>query len=93
MASITIRNIDDAMKPSLRVPAAMHGRAMEDEAGDILRSSLSRGPAQPGNLAASIPSRFARSGGVELPRIPRDPMREPPSFDERSSSIRTSCLN
>ena len=82
MASITIRNLDDSLKSRLRVRAAVHGRSMEDEARDILRSALSHGTAQPGNLAAAIRARFAALGGVELPALPRDPMRAPPAFDE-----------
>ena len=81
MASITIRNIEDILKSRLRVQAAFHGRSMEDEARDILRSALNREPAQPGHLAASIRARFRRLGGVELPTVPREPVREPPSFD------------
>ena len=80
MASITIRNIEDSLKSRLRIQAAFHGRSMEDEARDILRSTLNREPARPGNLAASIRARFSRLGGVELPVVPREPMREPPSF-------------
>ena len=82
MASITIRNLDDRLKSRLRVQAAVHGRSMEDEARDILRAALSREPAGRGGLAASIRSRFARLGGVELPTVPREPMRDPPSFEE-----------
>ena len=81
MASITIRNIEDTLKSRLRVQAALHGRSMEDEARDILRSALNREPVRPGRLAASIRARFKRLGGVELPAVPREPMREPPSFD------------
>ena len=81
MASITIRNIEETLKSRLRVQAAHHGRSMEDEARDILRSALNREPAAPGKLAASIRARFARLGGVELPEIAREPMREPPKFD------------
>lgn len=44
MASIAIRNLDDTLKSRLRIQAAMHGRSMEDEAGGILRSALSREP-------------------------------------------------
>jgi plasmid stability protein len=80
VASITIRNLDEALKARLRVQAALHGRSMEDEARDILRSSLNREPSRPGKLAASIRARFGRLGGIELPVIPREPMREPPSF-------------
>ncbi len=81
MASITIRNLEDSIKSRLRVQAAVHGRSMEDEARDILRSALNREPTRPGSLAASIRARFRRLGGVELPVVPREPMREPLSFD------------
>jgi plasmid stability protein len=82
VASITIRNLDDALKSRLRIQAAVHGRSMEDEARDILRSALNREPTRKGSLAASIRARFAPLGGVELPVVPREPMRAPPSFDE-----------
>ncbi len=82
MASITIRNLDDSIKSRLRVQAAVHGRSMEDEARDILRTALNREPAAQGNLAASIRARFAKIGGVELPTMPREAIRPPPSFDE-----------
>lgn len=80
MASITIRNLDDPLKSRLRVQAAIHGRSMEDEARDILRTALALEPARPTNLAAAIRKRFAPLGGVELPESPREPMREPPDF-------------
>lgn len=81
MASITIRNIEDALKRQLRVRAAHHGRSMEDEARDILRTALAEGGHAPRNLAEAIRRRFAPLGGVELPSVPREPMREPPSFE------------
>ena len=81
MASITIRNIEETLKTRLRVQAAFNRRSMEDEARDILRSSLNREPVAPGNLVASVRARFARLGGIDLPSVPREPMREPPSFD------------
>jgi antitoxin FitA len=80
MASITIRNLDEPLKARLRVQAAIHGRSIEDEARDILRVALAREPSQPANLAASIRKRFAPLGGVDLPEIGRDAMREPPDF-------------
>lgn len=81
MASITIRNLDEGLKSRLRVQAAIHGRSMEDEARDILRSVLSRHSQPAVNLADAIHARFAALGGVELPLAPREPMREPPVFD------------
>ncbi|HQT65919.1 MAG TPA: plasmid stabilization protein [Acidocella sp.] len=82
MASITIRNLDDSLKSRLRVQAAVHGRSMEDEARDIIRSALNHEPKRQANLATSIRTRFAPLGGVELPALPRDAMREPLSFEE-----------
>ena len=82
MASITARNLDGPLKARLRIQAAIHGRSMEYEARDILRSALSREPSRQGILATAIRARFAPLGGVELPTVPREPMRAPPSFDE-----------
>ncbi len=80
MASITIRNLDEPLKARLRVQAAIHGRSMEDEARDILRTVLNHEQAQPTNLAAAIRARFEPLGGVELPEVPREAMRKPPDF-------------
>jgi plasmid stability protein len=82
MGGITIHNLDDSLKSRLRIQAAAHGRSMEDEARDILRSALSRGPGRPRNLATAIRARFAPLGGVELPAILRDGMRAVPALDE-----------
>lgn len=81
MASLTIRNLDAPLKARLRIQAAVHGRSMEEEARIILRAALSDEPAQHGNLAEAIQARFAPYGGVELEPLPREPIREPPSFD------------
>jgi plasmid stability protein len=82
VASITIRNLDEALKSRLRIQAATHGRSMEDEARDILRCALNRERDRPGGLASAIRARFAPLGGFELPETPRDPMRPAPTFDE-----------
>jgi antitoxin FitA len=80
MGSITIRNLDDAVKRRLRVRAAEHGRSMEEEVREILRLALGNG-GPPRDLGRAIHQRFAAVGGVELQLPPRDPMREPPSFE------------
>ena len=82
MASITIRNLDDSLKSRLRIQAAIHGRSMEDEARDILRSSLNRQPRGPKNLGSAIKAQFKPLGGFDMPEMPSEPMREPPAFDE-----------
>ena len=79
MASLTIRNIEDALKASLRMRAAEHGRSMEEEARQILRSSLVRERAAIG-LGSRILRRFSPAGGVDLPAVPRSLPRQPPGF-------------
>jgi len=81
MASITIRNLDEDIKARLRVRAAERGRSMEEEAREIIRCALSERRRERQSLAAAIRRRLAKSGGVELPQIVRDPPREPPRFD------------
>ena len=81
MASITIRNLDDKLKQHLRIRAAQHGRSMEEEARVILRLALAEERAAPQDLGLAIHRRFAPLGGVDLPVVPREPMREPPNFD------------
>lgn len=82
MSSITIRNLDDALASRLQSRAIAHGWTVEDEAREILAGVLSGSAAVTGNLAAAIRARFAPLGGVELPMVPREPMRDPPSFDQ-----------
>jgi len=81
VASITIRNLDDALKSRLRIQAAVHGRSMEDEARVILRNALSQAQAEPKKLGTAIHALFKPLGGLDLSELPREPMREPPSFD------------
>jgi plasmid stability protein len=81
MASLTIRNLDDRLKSRLRVQAAQHGRSMEDEVRDILRSALSREPTEPRQLGTAIHDLFKPLGGFDLPEATREPMRKPPRFD------------
>jgi antitoxin FitA len=82
MGSITIRNLDTAIKERLRVRAAEHGHSMEAEARRILQAALSGSKWPPGrNLYERIHARFAPLGGVDLELPPRETAREPPRFD------------
>ncbi len=65
MSTLTIRNIEPAIKDKLRNVAAAHGRSMEEEVRTILRSVLSRPVAHTG-LGSRIHTRFAAIGGVDL---------------------------
>ena len=80
--SITIRNLDPALKERLRVRAAQHGQSMEAEARIILQTVLAPQEARPTrHLYDRVRARFASLGGVDLELPPREPVREPPRFD------------
>jgi antitoxin FitA len=82
MATLTIRQLDEKTKTRLRVRAAHHGRSMEEEAREILRSALTTSSRSKGNLAEAIRGRFASFGGVELSLPRRDALRKAPRFQE-----------
>lgn len=82
MATLTVRRLDDKTKNRLRVRAAYHGRSMEEEAREILRSTLTVSPHGKGNLAEAIRRRFALFGGLELELPRRDAVRNAPDFSE-----------
>jgi len=82
MASLTIRNLDDATKARLRLQAARHGHSMEAEARLILRqgvaasSAIADGP----GLGSRIQAHFAALGGVELDLPARVSMAQAAGF-------------
>jgi plasmid stability protein len=82
MTTLTVRNVDPALKERLRIRAAHNGRSMEAELRHILSSVLSGDQSRETNLAEAIRRRFAPLGGVELEPHPTEPIGEPPVFDE-----------
>nr|WP_126402226.1 plasmid stabilization protein [Blastochloris tepida] len=75
---MTIRGLDAGVKARLRRRAAERGHSMEEEARQLLTRAL----AEPETgLASAIHRLFAPLGGVELDLPPREPGREPPTFD------------
>ena len=81
MATLTIRNVDAAVKERLRVRAARHGHSMEAELRAILTDALSQEEDRAPNLAEAIRRRFAPLGGVELPDHPPVTIGPPPRFE------------
>ena len=81
MTTLTIRNVDAAVKERLRVRAARHGRSMEAELRHILGEALESGLEHEPSLAEAIRRRFAPLGGVELEPHPPVAVREPQAFD------------
>ncbi len=58
MASITIRRLEDAVKLKLRMRAAANGQSMEEEARQILRSTLDQVPP---HSVQNVDSEFSNS--------------------------------
>ena len=79
MATLTIRNVDDALKEELRVRAARHGRSMEAELRHILQEALGERRRVEPNLAEAIRRRFLPLGGAdEIAPHPPVTVGEPP---------------
>lgn len=79
--TLTIRNVDPAMKERLRIRAARHGQSMEAELRAILADAMRDDRPDEPNLAEAIRRRMAPFGGVELEEFPPVPVPPPPSFD------------
>jgi phosphopantothenoylcysteine decarboxylase / phosphopantothenate---cysteine ligase len=64
MASLTVRQLDEALKAALRLRAARNGRSVEDEVRTILRAAAQEaGPASPATSTAAAP-------GEAVPQAP-----------------------
>jgi plasmid stability protein len=87
MATLTIRDLDESLKRSLRMRAASRNRSMEEEARQILRAALLESPVPAKDLASRIRARFVGLGDVELSVPAREPVRTPPSFADDSKAV------
>jgi antitoxin FitA len=88
MATLTIRDLDETLKQSLRIRAARRNRSMEEEARQILRAALLEAPGPKGDLVSHIRARFATLGDVEFAIAEREPLCQTRTFDERSPAER-----
>jgi antitoxin FitA len=70
VASLVIRDLDEAVKTRLRVRAAHNGRSMEAEARAILGAALAE-PATQRGLGTRIRQRFADLDDVDIAVPPR----------------------
>ncbi|MDP2828625.1 MAG: plasmid stabilization protein [Sulfuricellaceae bacterium] len=81
MASITIRNLDDRLKATLRQQAALHGCSMEEEVRQILRRTVM--PVQSdSSFAQRIHQRFSQLDVDDLPIPGRQAVRLPPQWND-----------
>ena len=83
MSSITIRNLDDELKASLRLRAARHGLSMEQEVRNILQSTLAAEASPTSGLAFAmrIHQRFKGLVTDQPPELERLPARAVPDLD------------
>jgi plasmid stability protein len=81
MATLTIRNVEPALKERLRIRAARNGRSMEAELRALLMTTLRGEGEHEVNLAEAIRRRFLPFGGIELEPHPPVVVRKPPAFD------------
>ena len=82
MATIVIRDLEEAVKARLRLRAARNGHSMEEEARQILKTGLATESGGQVNLAESIRRHVEPIGGVELTLNRREAVRRPPSLDK-----------
>jgi len=66
MGTLTVRNLDESVKTKLRIQAAQHGWAMEEEVRRVL-TQATLGVGQEAALGSRIHARFKGLGGLEVP--------------------------
>lgn len=86
MSTLTIRKLEPQLKDKLRLVAAAHGRSMEEEVRNILRTALAQPADATGvggvGMGSRMHARFASFGGIELRLPERTDMPRAASFDE-----------
>ena len=82
MSSLTVRNLDEAVKNSLRLRAARHGWSMEQEVRQILQQATLPEQAEGISFAERINNRFTGLNADALPIPARQTARTPPTFDK-----------
>ena len=82
MATVVIRNLDEALHSRLKARAASRGHSMEEEARLLLREGLAGEPTAPNQtLGRAMRALFEPLGGLELPPNLRERGgRKPPDF-------------
>jgi len=81
MASMTIRGVDEGLKKRLRIQAAQHGCSMEEEAREILRSTLAVSQPTGAMMLDRIREIVEPLGGLDDLEIPpRELISDPPEL-------------
>ena len=83
MASVLIRNVDEALHRRLKASAASHRRSLEEEARELLRAAIARQETSSRENLVDIAQRlFGSKHGADLDLAPRGsaPEGTPPNF-------------
>jgi plasmid stability protein len=84
MASLLIRNVDDALRTQLKARARAHSRSLEEEVREILRTAIANDASGAGarSLMQIAAACFGPGLGIELDLPPRCGSldRAPPDF-------------
>ena len=74
MAQFVVRQLEEAVKASLKRRAARHGRSMEEEVREILRNAAKEDNRPVAKLGSRIAARFFRIGlKADLPELRGQP--------------------
>ena len=82
MLNITLDHLQPHTAEQLRQRAAQNGHSIEDEITEILESVLTRNSSASSDqdIVASIQKRFANIEDFDIPELPRESIRTPPTF-------------
>jgi plasmid stability protein len=69
MAQFVVRHLEEEVKARLKRRAEKHGRSMEEEVRQILRSAARDSVEPVTRLGSRIAARFAGTGAVEIPEL------------------------
>jgi antitoxin FitA len=76
MAQFIVRNLEDDVKARLKRRAQRHGRSMEEEVRQILRSAANEENRSVRKLGSRIAARFKKAGlTADLPELRGQPAR------------------
>ena len=82
MFQFIVRNLENEVKVRLQRRARRHGRSVEEEAREILRSAVHQDDDPAGGLGTEISSLFARAGlDSDIPELHGHTVK-PPRFEE-----------
>jgi plasmid stability protein len=81
MATVSIPNLDDAVRDRLRQRAAANGRSMEAEMRSILMEAVEV-PDEDEGIVGALMKRFHQLDGVELGLAPRSELPRSAKFSE-----------